>query len=70
MDSTWLNVRQSEGKLGRARQAVAKGDAGSARRELTSLVAQLDNQHGRNQPVGDNAYWLLKVNAEFILGRL
>jgi len=58
------------GKLDLASQAVAQGDTATARNELTNFVASLDAQHGTGLPVNDNAYWLLKVNAEFILGRL
>jgi hypothetical protein len=58
------------GKLTRASQNVAERDAPGARAELTSFLAELDAQHGTGLPVHDNAYWLLKVNAVFILGRL
>jgi len=33
-------------------------------------LSELEAQHGVGRPVTDNAYWLLKVNAEFVLGRL
>jgi hypothetical protein len=58
------------GNVDRASQALAQGDTGGARSELTSFVAELDSQHGTSLPVNDSAYWLLKVNAEFITGRL
>lgn len=56
--------------LGRARQALTQADTTGARTELRSFVSELEVQHGAGRPVSDNAYWLLKVNAEFLLRRL
>lgn len=56
--------------LGRAREALAQADRPGARAELRGFVSELEAQHGAGRPVNDNAYWLLRVNAEFLLGRL
>jgi len=57
-------------KLDLARQAVSQGDNPSAQAQLEGFLVQLDAQHGTGLPVNENAYWLLKVNADFILARL
>ncbi len=56
-------------RLGRARQALTQADRIGARAELRRFLSELEAQHGAG-PVNDNAYWLLKVNAEFLLRRL
>jgi hypothetical protein len=56
--------------LGRVRQAVTQADRTGTRTELRSFVSELEAQHGVGRPVNDNAYWLLRVNAEFLLRRL
>lgn len=58
------------GKLDRANQAVSQGDTYTARTELESFLAELEAQHGPGLPVNDGAYWLLKVNAEYVLNRV
>jgi FIMAH domain-containing protein len=57
-------------KLQQASQSVTQGDNGGARAQLESFLTQLGAQRGPGLPVNDNAYWLLKVNAEFILNRI
>jgi hypothetical protein len=57
-------------RLGRARQALARADRTGARAELRSFLSELEARHGAGLPVSDNAYWLLKVNAGALLGRL
>ncbi len=57
-------------RLDRARQGLTQADRTGARAELRSFLSALEAQHGVGRPVNDNAYWLLKVNAEFVLGRL
>jgi len=59
-------------KLQQASQAALQGDSLGARAPLQSFTTELQSQHNSagTLPVTDNAYWLLKVNAEFILGRL
>lgn len=57
-------------RLGRARQSLTRADRTGARAELRSFLSELEARHGAGLPVSDNAYWLLKVNAESLLGRL
>lgn len=59
-------------KLDNALAAVGRGNKQAAAGELTAYAQELEAQHGP-QPgkhVNDSAYWLLKVNAEYILTRL
>ena len=61
-----------EVKLDAATASLSRSDAPSAQGQLGAFLGELEAQHG-SQPgkhVTDNAYWLLKVNAEFLLGRL
>jgi len=48
---------------------LTQADRIGARAELRRFLSELEAQHGAG-PVNDNAYWLLKVNAEFLLRRL
>jgi hypothetical protein len=59
-----------KGKLQQASQALTQGDDNAARTQLQSFLTELDAQHDAQGtlPVKDNAYWLLKVNAEYVLG--
>lgn len=50
--------------------AMQRRDAQQAKQALSSLLQELDNQHGPGKPVNDNAYWLLKVNAAYLLAHL
>jgi hypothetical protein len=59
-------------KLERAREAVVTTNHGKAQARLQRFLEELSAHHG---PAGtghvtDNAFWLLKVNAEFVLGRI
>ena len=59
--------------LGSASTAVAANDNGGARTALSAFVSDLDR--GRFPPTGTptlsgSAYWLLRTNATFILGRI
>lgn len=56
--------------LDQARQALSQGDNAGARTRLQDFLATLEAQHGAGLAVNDNAYWLLKVNAEFVLDHL
>lgn len=58
------------GRLDQARQALSQSDTPGARAQLESFLVDLGAQHGPGLPVNENAYWLLKVNAEFVLSRL
>jgi hypothetical protein len=57
-------------RLEQATQTLAQGSNSGARAQLESFLTELSGQHGPGLPVNDNAYWLLKVNAEFILSRI
>jgi hypothetical protein len=57
-------------RLGRARQALTQANRIGARAELRSFLSELEARHGAGLPVNDNAYWLLKVNAESMVRRL
>lgn len=58
------------GDLDQAQLAVNQGNNSGGRAQLQSFLAELDTQHGPGLPVNDNAYWLLKINVEFILSRI
>ena len=57
------------GKLQQAGQALTRGDNYTARTQLQSFLSELAAQHnGRGTlRVKGNAYWLLKVNGEYVL---
>jgi hypothetical protein len=52
-----------------ARGGLAQGNGVIAQAAFADLLAELDFQHDTTDtlPVGANAYWLLRVNAEFVL---
>jgi hypothetical protein len=53
-----------------AREALSHGDGSGARGQIVSILATLGDKHGPGLPINDNAYWLLKVNVEFILSHI
>lgn len=57
-------------KLDMASQKLSQADTAGARAQIESFLSELEAQHGSGLPVNDSAYWLLKVNAEYILTRL
>lgn len=59
-----------DARLDAATQAVSQGNNAAARTEIENVMAEVEAQHGSGLPVNDGAYWLLKVNAEYILGRI
>jgi hypothetical protein len=69
--SNWIsdpNVCASLGaKLDQAGQALNHGDSTGAGAQLESFLSELGAQHGSGLPVNDNAYWLLRVNVQFVL---
>jgi len=72
----WISNRgvcnSLRGKLERASASLAAGRPEAAAGQIRAFVQELEAQHGP-QPgkhVGDHAYWLLKVNAEYVLARL
>lgn len=56
--------------LARAVAAAQRGDRSAARDALRGFVDALESQHGPGKPVNDNAYWLLKVNVEYLLKQM
>lgn len=50
-----------------AAAAVSRGDTSTVKRALTTFLDALNNHHGAGGPVSDNAYWLLKVNVEYLI---
>jgi len=56
------------GNLDQARQELTQGNNAGGRAQLQDFLATLEDQHGL--AVNDNAYWLLKVNAEFVLNHI
>jgi hypothetical protein len=57
-------------KLDLASQELSQADTTGAESQLQSFLSELEAQHGTGLPVSDNAYWLLKPNAEYILAQL
>jgi hypothetical protein len=59
-------------KLDDAAAAIGRGGAQAAAGQLGAYVQELDAQHGPEpgKHVNDSAYWLLRVNAEYVLARL
>jgi hypothetical protein len=59
-------------KLDAAGKFVGRGDIQSARGALGAFLDELAAQRGPEpgKHVTENAYWLLKINAEFLLSRL
>lgn len=53
--------------LERASAALKRSDRAGAQDALRAFLAELEPQHRPGKPVNDNAYWLLKVNAEYLL---
>ncbi len=58
------------GKLDTASQRLSQADTTGAQTQIQSFLTELGAQHGTGLPVNDSAYWLLKVNAEYILTKL
>lgn len=59
-------------KLEQAGRAIERGRTDAARGQLESFLAELDARHGEppGKHVNDDAYWLLRTNAAFLLERL
>jgi len=59
-------------KLDQARRSLEQGRQDTAKNQLGAFLNELTAQHGPEpgKYVTDNAYWLLKVNAEFLLSQL
>ena len=50
--------------------AQQRGATGDAKTGWRSFLNDLDAQHGPGKPVSDNAYWLLRVNANYMASQL
>jgi len=50
--------------------ASQQGDRAAAIGSLRAVLNELEAQHGPGKPVNDNAYWLLKVNGEYLLAHM
>jgi hypothetical protein len=50
-----------------AASALQRRDSQSAKQELASFLQELENQHGAGKPVNENAYWLLRINGQYLL---
>ena len=46
------------------------GDREGGKGSLRAFLDELELQHGPGKPVNDNGYWMLKVNAEYLLAHL
>jgi len=55
-------------KLASGPRRPGDGDQGIGDAQLRAFLAELEVQHEPGKSVNDNAYWLLKVNAEYVLG--
>lgn len=64
--------RSLEAKLEEAARSLRRGRTDAAREQLESFLAELDAEHGAppGKHVNDNAYALLRTNAEYLLSRL
>jgi hypothetical protein len=57
-------------KLEQAQQSLARGRNTSTHAQLEDFLQELASHHNPSSalPLSDAAFWLLKVNAEFVLG--
>jgi hypothetical protein len=69
-DATLCSSLQA--KLDKATKDLHLGKNASAKTDLQGFNSLLTTNHGpgTSQKVGDSAYWLLKVNADYVIGRL
>lgn len=70
----WINEGGVCGRLratlAPAAEAEQRGQLDAARAALRAFGAELDAQHGPGKPVSDSAYWLLRVNTEYLLAHM
>jgi len=61
-----------EVKLDQAQASLERGNAAAARAQLEAFLNELDAQHGPEpgKHVTDNGFWLLKINAAYVVSRL
>lgn len=56
--------------LEQAVSALRRGENESVKGWLRAFLGDLEAQHGPGKPVTDNAYWLLRVNGEYLLAHM
>jgi hypothetical protein len=56
--------------LERVAADLKRDDRQSVKDVLRTWLDKLEAQHGPGKPVNDNAYWLLKVNGEYLRAHL
>ena len=56
--------------LQKSAAALRRGDARDARQGLAAILQELENQSGPGKSVNENAYWLLRVNASYLVAHL
>ena len=61
-------VQSLDAKLTAAKAALARGDVKAAEGQLTAFINELEAQRGKH--LNDDAYFMLKANAQFILAKL
>lgn len=61
-----------QSKLDKAARDLQHGKNATAKADLQSFNTLLETNHGPGSSgsVGDSAYWLLRVNADYVIGRL
>ena len=75
-DLGWITnagiCRSLRTKLNQAARSLDRGNTRSARGQLESFTQELDAQHGEppGKHVTDNAYWLLRTNAAYLIEHL
>jgi len=57
-------------KLNEAAPARQRGGHELAKSALKAFMDELEDQHGPGKPVSDNAYWMLKVNGEYLVSHM
>lgn len=61
-------VKSLDAKLDAAKASIARGQNKTAANTLNAFINELEAQRGKK--INDSAFFLLKVNAEFIIGKL
>ena len=61
-------VRSLDAKLDSAKASISRGQNKTAANQLNAFINELQAQRGK--AVNDSAFYLLKANAEFIIGKL
>lgn len=68
---TWITqadvCRELRGRLDQATASARRGDRPGALTSLRAFLDTLQKQHGSGKPVGDDAYWLLALNAQYLV---